>query len=110
MSRLQGIKVLVLGLGDSGLAMCAWCRRHGAEVRAWDSRPNPPQLEKLHAELPEIGFIDGELPESELGGAQLGLKSPGRSPLDARLAPLLQLARATGVPVQGELDLFVRAL
>ena len=110
MSRLQGIKVLVLGLGDSGLAMCAWCRRHGADVRVWDSRPNPPQLEKLRAELPEVEFIHGELPESELGGVRLVLKSPGLSPLDARLTPLLQLAKATGVPVQGELDLFVRAL
>ncbi|WP_077037134.1 UDP-N-acetylmuramoyl-L-alanine--D-glutamate ligase [Pelomonas sp. KK5] len=109
-AHLQGIKVLVLGLGDSGLAMCAWCRRYGADVSAWDSRAAPPQLEKLQAELPEVAFFHGELPESALAGVQLVLKSPGLSPLDARLAPLLNLARATGIPVQGELDLFARAL
>ena len=110
MSDLNGQRVLVLGLGDSGLAMAAWCVRFGATVRVWDSRANPPQLAKLRADLPQVDFIHGELPESELEGVQLVLKSPGLSPLDARLVPLLGRARAGGVPVQGELDLFARAL
>jgi hypothetical protein len=33
--------VLVLGLGDSGLAMARWCARHGAHVQVWDSREAP---------------------------------------------------------------------
>ena len=36
--------VLVLGLGDSGLAMARWCVRFGAQVTVWDSRAQPPQL------------------------------------------------------------------
>ena len=43
MRHLQGLSVLVLGLGDSGLAMAAWCARHGAVLRVWDSRDKPPQ-------------------------------------------------------------------
>ena len=38
MNHLNGLTVLVLGLGDSGLAMARWCARCGATVRVWDSR------------------------------------------------------------------------
>jgi len=110
MKQLNGLSVLVLGLGDSGLAMAAWCVRYGATARVWDSRANPPQLATLREQLPQVEFFSGELPESALHGVQLLLKSPGLSPLDARLAPLMNAAKASGVPVQGELDLFARAL
>ena len=40
----------------------------------------------------------------------LVLKSPGLAPDDARVAPLLDEARAIGIAVLGELDLFARAL
>jgi len=110
MKQLMGLKVLVLGLGDSGLAMAAWALRYGATATVWDSRAQPPQLATLREQLPAVEFFHGELPESALAGVQLVLKSPGLSPLDARLQPLLNLARATGIPVQGELDLFAHAL
>ncbi|MCV2360359.1 UDP-N-acetylmuramoyl-L-alanine--D-glutamate ligase [Paucibacter sp. TC2R-5] len=110
MRSYEGIRVLVLGLGDSGLAMAAWMTRYGASVQVWDSRANPPQLEKLRAELPAAEFFYGDLPVSALNGVQMVLKSPGLSPLDARIAPFLTLAKQTGVPVQGELGLFAQAL
>jgi UDP-N-acetylmuramoylalanine--D-glutamate ligase len=110
MRNLQGLKVLVLGLGDSGLAMAAWVQRHGGFARVWDSRETPPQLLALREQLPDVEFFSGALDESALSGVQLLLKSPGLSPLDARLKRVLTLARDTGVPVQGELDLFARAL
>lgn len=110
MKHLAGLQTLILGLGDSGRAMAAWVARHGGRVRVWDSRENPPQRAALRERLPEAEFLHGDLPESALSGVQLLLKSPGLSPLDARLQPVLNLARNTGVPVQGELDLFARAL
>ena len=110
MRHLAGLHTLILGLGDSGLAMAAWVARQGGSARVWDSRENPPQLAALREQLPAAEFFHGALPESALQGVQLVLKSPGLSPQDARLAPLLALARATGIPVQGELDLFARAL
>ncbi|MCZ8077094.1 MAG: UDP-N-acetylmuramoyl-L-alanine--D-glutamate ligase, partial [Paucibacter sp.] len=110
MKHLQGLRVLILGLGDSGLAMAAWVARHGAEhIAVWDSRPQPPQAAALAEQVPAARFFSGELLADELIGVQLLLKSPGLSPLDARLQPLLNQARQTGVPVQGELDLFARA-
>ena len=109
-AALRGCRVLVLGLGDSGLAMAAWALRCGATLRVWDSRAEPPQLAALRALQPQAEFFSGELAEAALDGVQLLLKSPGLSPLDARIAPLLQRAAAAGVPVQVELDLFAQAL
>ncbi|MBB2486117.1 UDP-N-acetylmuramoyl-L-alanine--D-glutamate ligase [Mitsuaria sp. WAJ17] len=111
MRQLHGLSLLILGLGDSGLAMAAWGAKHGAaRIQVWDSREQPPQLAALREQLPMAEFFHGELAESALNGVHLVLKSPGLSPLDGRLVPLLSLAKATGIPVQGELDLFARAL
>jgi UDP-N-acetylmuramoylalanine--D-glutamate ligase len=110
MKHLHGLTVLVLGLGDSGLAMAAWCARHGAAVRVWDSRETPPQAEALALAAPSASLATGALAADALTGVQLVLKSPGLAPTDERIAPLLAAARAQGLALQGELDLFARAL
>jgi UDP-N-acetylmuramoylalanine--D-glutamate ligase len=104
---LDGLDVLVLGLGDSGLTMARWCARHGARVTVWDSRDAPPQA----AALGDAGrLVSGPLDPARATQSQLVLKSPGLSPLDERVAPLLAAAHARGLAVMGELDLFARAL
>ena len=110
MDFLKDTAVLVLGLGHSGLAMARWCARCGAKVTVWDSRETPPHAAALAAELPNVPLLCGELGIDRLQGQQLVLKSPGLSPQDPRIAALLQEARATGIAVLGELDLFARAL
>jgi UDP-N-acetylmuramoylalanine--D-glutamate ligase len=110
MNHLKDIVVLVLGLGESGLAMARWCAGHGASVRVWDSREQAPHDAALAEHVPSATRLSGELGEDALQGVQLVLKSPGLSPTDERIAAVIQLARQTGVPVQGELDLFARAL
>ncbi len=110
MKHLQGLTVLVLGLGDSGLAMARWSARCGAAVRVWDSRESPPQATALAERLPQALKLTGELTASAFEGVQLVLKSPGLSPTDARIAAPLNAAVARGVVVQGELDVFARAL
>ncbi len=110
MDWLKDLPVLVLGLGDSGLAMARWCARGGALVTVWDSREHPPGADALAAEVPGVTRIGGELGIDRLSGQQLVLKSPGLAPRDARVALLLQEARDAGIAIMGELDLFVRAL
>ena len=104
------MNVLILGLGASGLAMARWCAGRGARVRVWDSRANPPQAAALAAEIPDSTFFSGELSAASLDGVARVYKSPGLSPADTRLAPLMQAARVANVPVRGELDLFSQAL
>ncbi|HSQ73165.1 MAG TPA: UDP-N-acetylmuramoyl-L-alanine--D-glutamate ligase, partial [Rubrivivax sp.] len=89
--------------------MARWCARCGAQVTVWDSRENPPRAAALQAEVPAASRI-AALPASLTAAPLLILKSPGLSPLDPAVAPLLEQARAAGVAVLGELDLFVRAL
>jgi UDP-N-acetylmuramoylalanine--D-glutamate ligase len=101
--QLNGQRVLVLGLGDSGLAMARWCARFGAQVTVWDSRAQPPQLAALGD---TAAFITGELNAETVSGFHAALKSPGLSPLDARLKPVYD----HGPAVRGELDLFADAL
>ncbi len=108
--HLRDQHVLVLGLGDSGLAMARWCARFGALVTVWDSRENPPQAAALRESVPAAVVRGGVLSAGDLAGVQLLLKSPGLAPGDARIAPLLDAARAAGVRVAGELDLFAQAL
>ena len=102
--------VLILGLGDSGLAMARWCTGRGFAVRVWDSREAPPAAEALKTDCPDAHRLAGELTVAQLQGVDRVLKSPGLSPYDARIAPLLQAAQHQGLPVHGELDLFVQAL
>ncbi|MFY9514268.1 MAG: Mur ligase family protein, partial [Rubrivivax sp.] len=110
MQWLQDVPVLVLGLGDSGLAMARWCARFGAAVTVWDSREQPPGAAALRAQFPAVALVGGALDTQRLDGCQLVLKSPGLAPQDGRIAPLLEAARDTGIAVMGELDLFARAL
>jgi len=107
---MTGQQVLVLGLGQSGLAMARWCARRGASVRVWDSREAPPQLQALRAAVPGALLLGGALAEAQLDGVQRVLKSPGLAPHDERITPLLAAARARGIAVMGELALFVEAL
>lgn len=102
--------VLVLGLGESGLAMARWCARHGAQVRVADTREAPANLPALRAHVPDAEFVGGPFAVSLLDGVTLVAISPGLSPLDANVAALLSAANAHSVPVWGEIELFARAL
>ena len=61
MQQLAGLHVLVLGLGQSGLAMARWCARCGATVTVWDSREQPPQAQALAQDVPAAVRLSGPL-------------------------------------------------
>ena len=107
---LRGQRVLVLGLGASGLAMARWCARCGAQVTVADTRAAPPQLATLRAELPQARFIGGAFDAALVHDQALDAiyRSPGLAP--AALAPVLEAASACQVSVCGELDLYSQAL
>jgi UDP-N-acetylmuramoylalanine--D-glutamate ligase len=102
--------VLVLGLGESGLAMARWCARHGCRLRVADTREVPPNLSGLEAHAIDADFVGGPFSPALLEGVELVAISPGLSPLAEDLLPLITQARESDVPVWGELEFFAQAL
>ena len=104
--KVMGKKVLVLGLGDTGLSMATWLTRHGARVRAADSRATPPHADRLKRQLPQAEIITGGFTPACFKDIDLIAISPG-VPLTE---PLLADAIQRGVPVVGDVELFAQAL
>ena len=106
MNNLSGKHVLVLGLGESGLAAACWCARQGAWVRVADTRAAPPYLAELKRRIASAEFVAGEFDKALLDGIDLLVLSPG---LSGGLMVVIH-ARAAGIPVVGEIELFAQGL
>lgn len=104
--ELSGKSVLMLGLGESGLAMAKWLSRQGARLRVADSRQPPPHLSQLQRLAPQATVHAGPFAESLADGVDLIAISPG-VPLDE---PLVRSALARQVPVVSEIELFCWAV
>lgn len=103
--------VLVLGLGESGLAIARWCARHGCRLRIADTREAPPNLAALQAEGIDAEFVGGAFTPALLdGGVEIVGLSPGLSLLEPALAALVAAANERGIAVWGELEFFAQAL
>ena len=103
---LAGKRVLVLGLGDTGLSVARWVARKGGSVRVADTRAVPPKLSSLQSTLPQAETHCGALSARLLEGVDLLCVSPGLSLDEA----VVQEAVKAGVPVCGDIELFAWAL
>jgi UDP-N-acetylmuramoylalanine--D-glutamate ligase len=104
-----GKLALVLGLGESGLAMAQWLVRCGARVRVADTRSEPQRLPALRQAAPGAEFVGGEFDPSLLVGVDFVAVSPGLAP-NRELALIAPAAAANNIPVWGEIELFAQAL
>lgn len=75
--ELRGKRVLVVGLGESGLAMAKWLHRQGAIVRVADSRDNPPNVEALQQVAPGAELLAGPFAAETFVWPELVALSPG---------------------------------
>jgi UDP-N-acetylmuramoylalanine--D-glutamate ligase len=105
----SGKHVLVLGLGESGLAMARWLTRCGARVRVADTRAMPERLPQLRTFAPEAEFVAGMFNDDLLASIDLIAVSPGLSPLH-ELASIVAAAKQAAIPIVGEIELFAQAL
>ncbi len=105
MLNLQNKHVLVMGLGESGLAMAQWCVRQGARVRAADSRSSPPGAAQL-ADVANVEVVCGPFSPALLEGIELTALSPGL----AMYEPVVMQGMRQGIPVVGEIELFAQGL
>ncbi|OZI37758.1 UDP-N-acetylmuramoyl-L-alanine--D-glutamate ligase [Bordetella genomosp. 10] len=109
-------RILILGLGETGIAAARWCARSGARLRVADTRAEPGGLAALREALAAQG---GEV-EYRLGQAGFDAEllddvtqvviSPGLAPNQAPARELIEAAAARGIEVIGEIELFARAL
>jgi UDP-N-acetylmuramoylalanine--D-glutamate ligase len=105
--ELNGKRVLVVGLGKSGVASALFLKKHGARVTVSDTKTG----DELHNEIPVlldhgIAVETGGHGERTFRGQDLIVVSPG-VPVDA--PPLVQ-AQAMGAAVIGEIELAARFL
>ena len=102
--------ILILGLGESGLACALWCARQGARVRVADTRVAPPYRGELNRRAPGVDFLvsrfDETFDKQVLKGVDLLVLSPG---LSGGLMVVFH-AQAAGIPVVGEIELFAQGL
>ncbi len=97
-TALAGKRVLVLGMGDSGLSAANWVKAQGGKARVADSRKAPPRLKDFAGCETAAGRLDASL----LDGVDLVCKSPGL----ALSEPVVGEALARGIPVLGDIELF----
>ncbi|MES2317806.1 MAG: UDP-N-acetylmuramoyl-L-alanine--D-glutamate ligase [Pseudomonadota bacterium] len=105
----DGKHALVLGLGESGLAMAQWLVRCGARVRVADTREAPQRLAALREAVPQAEFVGGPLTEALLESIDFVTVSPGLMP-ERELAEIGPAAGVAGIPVWGEIELFAQAM
>lgn len=97
--ELTGKRVLVIGLGESGLAMAKWLHRQGAFVRVADSRDNPPNVEALQGVAPGAELLAGAFSAATFAGCEVVALSPGV----AKATPAIA---GCGLPLISEIELF----
>ena len=109
-------RFLVLGLGESGLAMAKWCLRNGAQVRMADTRDESTLSTRQLAWVDELrmaGLKDiqfGPLADDLLVDIDVIGISPGLSPLQEPTQSFLVKARKARIDVWSEIEFFARAM
>ncbi|MGF1563466.1 MAG: UDP-N-acetylmuramoyl-L-alanine--D-glutamate ligase [Geminicoccaceae bacterium] len=94
----RGQRVAVFGLARSGLSTLHALRRGGAETLAIDDQP------AARERAAALGFVVASSADADLTGAAMLVVAPG-IPLNHRL---LDGARRSGLPIQGDVDLFAQ--
>lgn len=98
---LQGKKVVVVGLGKTGLSCISFLLQQEADVCVMDTRENPPGINQLDK---NIKIYTGGLLLELLVKSDLIVLSPGLS----LKTPEIQQAIKVGVEVVGDIELFCR--
>ncbi len=105
---LTGRRVLVVGLGESGLAMARWLHQQQAQIAVVDTRAEPPGVDALAADVPTAEWrsrgvaLEGALIDTCLAEIDLLVLSPGV----AFDSALVRAAQERAIPVWSEVDCF----
>lgn len=95
---------LILGLGQTGLAVARYLSAQGQSFSVADTRFNPPGLEDFRQAWPNVSIWLGPLDAKLMSSVSCLVVSPGISIAD----PAIQAASKEGVEVIGDVELFCR--
>ncbi|MGQ7275384.1 UDP-N-acetylmuramoyl-L-alanine--D-glutamate ligase [Marinobacter sp. V034] len=95
-------RTLVVGLGITGLSCVRYLLGQGRSVAVADSRENPPGLDAVRTEFPDVAVHCGEFDADLFAGFNELVVSPGISVK----TPAIAAAREKGAAIRGDIDLF----
>lgn len=99
-TSFSGKKVVLFGLGGSGLVTAQSLQIAGAELIAWDD--NPAQIEKAN----ELGIATGDLHNIDWSRFQALVLAPGVPLTHPKPHWSVGLAQASNTPIIGDVELF----
>ena len=94
----------VIGTGITGLSVARFLVAKKQAFMLLDTRTNPPNLERVQQEFPGVTVECGELDFQTLLACDEIIVSPGV----AVATPAIEQAKNAGIPVVGDIELFVR--
>ncbi len=94
----------VIGTGVTGLSVARYLARRHEAFMLFDTREQPPQLAQVEAEFSQVPLHLGPLDTERLLLADEIIVSPGIALTD----PALVAARQAGIPLIGDITLFIR--
>ena len=97
---------LIIGLGKTGLSCARFLLEQGHAVAMMDTRKNPPYIDIVQNELPEVLLNKDGLNLKLMLKSDVIVLSPG---VDPRL-PELKAARSHNIEVIGDIELFARSI
>lgn len=97
-------RTLVVGMGKTGLSVVRRLVSEGVPLAVTDSRVDPPSLVRIRDEFPDIAVFVGGFDALAFDAAERIVVSPGVAVSE----PLVAAARARGVSVVGDIELFVQ--
>lgn len=97
-------RVVVLGLGMTGLSVVRYLTKKGITPVLLDSRDRPPAKDELIEKFPQVMFSFGGFDKTDLSKAKQLIVSPGISVSSEQI----QVAKECGVEVIGDIELFAR--
>lgn len=99
-------RVLIVGLGKTGLSCAQFLARRGIAFAMMDSRAQPPGVEELRRMFPDVELSLGGLDPALISRSDVLVISPGV----ALREPELRAAREQGKTLVGDVEIFARCI
>ena len=100
----SGQRVLVVGLGKTGLSCVKFLAERNVDFAVMDSREQPPGMYEIKSQYPEIDVHTGALDKNLVSEFDVLLVSPGI----ALKEPALQLAKQSGKQLMGDIEILAK--